>query len=428
MRQQFVQGYRWLLPAGGGARTNDTGEYRIFGLAPGMYYVSATETQGLTLGPLNAAAEGPEARSGYAPTFFPGTADIASAQKVTVGLSQTVSNINIGLLATRLTTISGTAVDAQAHPLTAGFVTIVRRSTLVGFVGVGAGGPLRSDGTFTIPNVSPGNYLVRANTTRLSQETGMPPLPSEFSTATVTVNGEDVTDVRLAPVVPVAVSGRVLIDDPGAAQSLKPSAIRLVMQPLNNDNAGAGLGTPIGSAGAPPPTVQDDLTFELKIVPGQFALRVNITSTVPTTPSGWQLKAIWMNGLDVTDEGFDVSSQGVRGVEVQLTHHLQQVLGTVRDATGGPAKDYIVVVFTQDRTRWLAPFNRYMAIGRPGDDSRFKVTNLPPGRYYAIALDGADASQWLDPDFLESLSQQAATLSLGPGDTATLDLRLFTLQ
>ena len=42
MRSAWSNGKRRLQPAGRAAQTNDLGQYRIFGLAPGDYYVSAT--------------------------------------------------------------------------------------------------------------------------------------------------------------------------------------------------------------------------------------------------------------------------------------------------------------------------------------------------------------------------------------------------
>src|ERR1035441_9581569 len=44
MRLQYMQGRKQMARAGGGS-TNDLGEYRAFGLAPGRYYVSATSRQ-----------------------------------------------------------------------------------------------------------------------------------------------------------------------------------------------------------------------------------------------------------------------------------------------------------------------------------------------------------------------------------------------
>jgi hypothetical protein len=65
---------------------------------------------------------------------------------------------------------------------------------------------------------------------------------------------------------------------------------------------------------------------------------------------------------------------------------------------------------------------------RPDQTGTFKVTTLPPGEYFAIALDHVDQMQWTDPEFLESVSRQASTVSLIEGETRTLDLRLFTFQ
>jgi protocatechuate 3,4-dioxygenase beta subunit len=417
-RQQFFQGQRRLLPAGG-ASANDIGEYRIFGLAPGQYYVSATAAPG-SIGTVNGAlTEGPEARTGYSPTFYPGTAEINSAQRVTVGAAQTLGEINIALVPTRLATVSGVATDSQGHPLTAGGVSIMRRG---GMTGPGGGGQLRSDGTFTVPNVSPGEYVVRAMAPRFPPAPGTLAGPPEFSVAFVTVNGEDVTDVHLAPVVPATVSGRIVFDDPGAAQTLKPPAIRVAWQALNPDDMG------IGGAGGPAPPVQEDLTFELKTAPGRIALRVIVTPSTPSTQSAWQVKAIRVNAVDVTDSGIDVGSQDVRGVEVELTNRSQQISGLVTDPKGDAVKDFVVVLFAQDRLRWIAAGNRYFSIGRPGGDGRFRVATLPPGDYYAIALDRADPMEWQDPEFLEGLSRQASAFSLAQGETKTLALRLFSLQ
>ena len=130
----------------------------------------------------------------------------------------------------------------------------------------------------------------------------------------------------------------------------------------------------------------------------------------------------------MTDTGFDVGSEPVSGVEIELTSRRQEISGAVTDAGNGPVKAYVVIVFARDRARWSAPFGRYFATGRPGDDGRFKIGTLPPGDYYAIALDRADPAQSQDPEFLEGLGRQALPFSVAQGEARTLDLRLFTVQ
>ena len=416
IRQQYVQGRRRMLSTGNRAQTNDLGEYRIFGLAPGQYVVTAT-AQALTFGmPVANGVDLAGQTNGYAPTFYPATADAAIAQRLTVGAAETISGIDITLTPTRLATISGVAVDGQGRPMTTGSVFTVPRGGVVGTGGVG--GPLRPDGSFMIPNVPPGEYMVRANAPRQGPPApGTAMGPPEFSVAVVAVNGDDVTGIRLAPAVPVFVSGRVSFDDAAAAQSIRTSNVRISAQPLSQDDAlGVGLG------GAVAGQLREDFTFEVKTAAGLVAMRVFVPGQAGAA-AAWQLKSIRANGVDVTDAGVDVGSQGASGIEIEMTNRLQQVAGAVADARGVAVKDYAVALFPLDRSRWGAATTRYFAIGRPGDEGRFKVLTLPPGEFYVIALDGLSAD-WEDPETLERLSRQASTFVLTPGDTRTLDLRL----
>ena len=72
------------------------------------------------------------------------------------------------------------------------------------------------------------------------------PRPPEISVAVVAVAGEDVTDLRLMPVQPVAVRGKVSFDDSAAAQAVNPSAVRVMTQALNVDDIGLGFAAPQG--------------------------------------------------------------------------------------------------------------------------------------------------------------------------------------
>ena len=253
LRRQYQQGQTRLVPSGERAQANDIGAYRIFGLAPGQYYVSAT-VQALTLAmPVGNSVEVSGQNSGYAPTFYPGTSDTASAQKVTVGGAQTLSGVDIALTPTRLATITGSAVDSAGRPI-AGSVFATPRGNGAGIGASGVGGPLREDGTFTIPNVPPGEYVLRANAAR---SVGSPTGPPQFSVAVVNVTGDDVSGVRLAPVPLITISGQISFDDQSAARSLNPSMIRVVARAVNPDDF-AGIG--VGAGGAVRP-VKDDFTF-----------------------------------------------------------------------------------------------------------------------------------------------------------------------
>jgi hypothetical protein len=65
-------------------------------------------------------------------------------------------------------------------------------------------------------------------------------------------------------------------------------------------------------------------------------------------------------------------------------------------------------------------------MGRPDQDGRFKVTGLPAGEYYIIALDRIDTGEMNDPEFLERIRQRASTISLNEGEQKTVDLKVQT--
>ena len=121
MRYQYVQGSRRLMPNGRGGGTNDIGEFRVYGLSPGQYYISAT------LRNFNFGNTETSDRAGYAATFYPGTGNVAEAQRLTIAPGQTVTGINLTLLPIQTAKISGTATDAQGKPLGGTMINVVQR-------------------------------------------------------------------------------------------------------------------------------------------------------------------------------------------------------------------------------------------------------------------------------------------------------------
>ncbi len=392
-RYQNIGGRRRLVPAGRPATTNDIGEFRLFAIPPGQYYVSAT------LRNVGGMIGDSDDRSGYAPTYFPGTANMAEAQKVTVGLGQIVGDINMALIQTHTVRVTGVAVDSQGRPMM-GMVMAVPRGDSVMMM-FGPPGQIKPDGSFAINGLPPGVYML--------QTTG--PGGGESASAEVTVGGDDLNGIRLTAAPPSTASGRVVVD-PAAAQSLKASTLRLNAQPVQADMM--IFGSNIG-----PAAVNDDLTFELKAAPGK--MRIGLAGPI----TGWAVRAVRYRGADVTDSGIEFkANENLADIEVEITNRLTDVSGLVTNNRGIAQKDFSVVVFPQDRDKWT-PTSRYVRTSRPDQDGRFKVNGLPPGSYYAVALDYLDTSgDWSEPDALERLLSKAATFSINEGETKTVDLKI----
>jgi hypothetical protein len=133
-----------------------------------------------------------------------------------------------------------------------------------------------------------------------------------------------------------------------------------------------------------------------------------------------------LNGVDVTDAGIDFTPGGdFTGIEIELTNHVSDLSGVVTNARGEVAKDYTVLVFSQDRDDWTTN-TRHRSQGRPDQEGRFRIRALPAGRYYAIALDSVDPNESGDPEFLDRIRSRATMFSLTDGETKAIDLKIQT--
>ena len=153
LRYQLVQGTRRLTQTSVGDQSDDTGAFRLFGLTPGDYYVSATVRALPVDDPTVDAA-------GYAPTYFPGTGNVAEAQRVTVTVGQEIANISFALLPVRTVRVTGSIIDSAGKPLTSGSTSLGPADGVGDLIAPGAGGNVRPDGTFMLTNVAPGSYTL----------------------------------------------------------------------------------------------------------------------------------------------------------------------------------------------------------------------------------------------------------------------------
>src|SRR4030095_15298433 len=172
-RAKMVGGYRRLEDVGAADQTDDTGAYRIFGLPPGAYYGAAS----LRMAPADSVVQ-----TTYSPTYYPGTGELAQAQRIRVDLG-TESTAIFPLLPVRSVNVTGTVLTSSGGPANA-FLNLVSDAAEFG-TPLGLGGVPAPEGTFTIPDVPPGRYTLNASL----RGDG----PSESGSVPVTVVNDDVT-------------------------------------------------------------------------------------------------------------------------------------------------------------------------------------------------------------------------------------------
>jgi carboxypeptidase family protein len=429
-RYQYGQGQRQLVPAGTG-QTDDRGEYRIWGLNPGEYYISAIARNpgvpagrgfAAQMGPLGPGAfltrgrGAPPAGDGrddveqeaYAPTYFPGVPSVNEARAVTIGLAAEVAGVDFNVLLVRSSRISGRVTNADGSAASAGNVNLIPEGATGrggGPLGGNYGSRIQDDGVFSIVNVPPGRYVLRARGDGpRSRDDYVPP---QFALLPLTVNG-DISNLNVALGMGATISGTVTFQ---ATQSRQPPQIgqfRIVASLVDRSDMG-----PNSTA-----RIEQDGTFLLVGIPaGSLWLRSQATGN-------WSLKSAIVEGRETIDAPFEVrAGDKITGAELTLIDRQAEINGTVTDAQGLAVTDYTVLAFPADSALWR-PQARQIVTARPDQTGNFQLRGLPPGDYYVATIDPAEQGEWFEPAFLEQHRGGATRVRLGEGDTRTQNFRV----
>jgi hypothetical protein len=434
MRLQFQNGRRRLVPTGRNGSTNDLGQFRLYGLPPGEYFVSATlrNMGSMVLDMIggNATAGGGNQNAGYASTYYPSTPNPGEAQRVAVAVGQELSSVDIQLQPVKLARVSGMAMGSDGKPMTGGIVMLIPSMKDAMMFGPGGTARTDKDGNFTLNGVTPGDYSLQIQSTGGLFQTsadgnmmafafatsadGPPgtaagPPQREFAMTNLSVGGEDVSGLVLTGTRGARASGTITFE--GGA---RPDGIASMRVTSPSTDADAGPTPSLGFA-----AVKDTGAFEIENLVGGHTFRV------ANLPRGWVLKRVMVNGEDVTDRGLEFKAgEDVNGIDVELTSKTTSMAGTVSAPDGQPQKDYTVVVFPVDEQKWTFAQNRWTASARPNQDGQFKLANLPPGDYYAVAVEYVAQGDWQDPEWLARAAKSATRFTLAEGAAKTLELKL----
>jgi hypothetical protein len=408
LRARMVQGRRRLQSMGPGDQTDDTGSFRVYGLPPGDYYVTAST------GPADSVRRDP-------PIYYPGTPSFTDAQIVNLAGGSEAS-ADFQLQPFRNARISGTVFNASGAPVVA-MVQLTSEAVGTGPIFENASDPRAfmigadsgPDGRFTIDNVPPGPYTLTANSSFVAgviagREAANPNAgPNramqeimergpETASMAIVVAGDDMTDLALTTRRGGVLSGTFVAE----AGVVRPLPQGLSAQARTASAGGMSLAQ--GGRGN---------GFRLAGMSGPFHL--DITGV----PEGWAVSQITVDGTDVTDEAIDLKG-AIATARVVLTDRITTISGVVqprRDRAG-----YSVVVFADDAARWSYP-SRYVRTARVDDSGRFSIAGLPANeRYYAVAVDHLEEGEEQDTQVLEGLRARATTFSLGEGERRSVAL------
>lgn len=185
MVYRYTASGRQLASRGEGS-TNDLGEYRIFDLNPGRYYLKAGSTKPVygdeTLGP----------------AYFPGTPDAAAASPIELGAGQPAEGIDLTLHPSKVAHIRGRVIN-PGNNLTVGLYHITGNGS-----GTSSSSVDDPKGKFELPDVAPGSYTLLAEATIGGQHCG--------AHLAIQVGSADLEGIELHLLPPVDIAGQIRIE------------------------------------------------------------------------------------------------------------------------------------------------------------------------------------------------------------------------
>lgn len=394
LTSRFENGMDTLVSAGS-SESDDRGEFRIHGLPPGQYYVSAADPAFRSV----ATAKGVLR---YAPTYYPGVPFADQARRVVVPETGAAPAIEFRLKIVPPARVSGQLFSHDARELLNGAIIMAPLD--------GEGVPMvppedpsiLPDGRFSFGHVVPGHYQIRAR-----GQTD-PAGAALFGVFSLEVMGTDIAGIRMT-LRPGAVIEGTLAVEPRRGTKPPPLHTLRVRAPFVDGNA---FGDALTG------TVQPD---------GAFALRGVMKGSHQITVDGlqppWVLKEVLYRGGNITDRALDVNEkEQLRGLRITISDQSSAVSGVVQNRRERPVANAGVLVFPRAPLFWMRT-NRRMRVAYTDSLGRFTVPGLPAGEYLAVASMMVDESDLGRRERLQALQAIATPFRLDSDDSqATMTL------
>jgi len=407
LRYTYNQGKK-QLQISNGAGTNDIGEYRMSGIQPGKYFLSATYNgrNFVDMAMFNdmaliAPVTVPQPpQQDYVPTFYPGTTDIATAAPIDVGPGAHVQGLDVRLSKAHTVHVKGNVTSSvtQARP-GINLQLRPRNSLIANGGGMNRGAAVRPDGAFDFPSVAPGSYTLTAF---LNQG-------GKFFSArqAIDVGATNLDGVNLTIESGVAVTGQVRVDGDASQQPTN------VMIRLNPREPGSVMGALPNARMAPDGSFRmDDVTAD--------AYNVNVSGL----PQGFYVKAIRSGNIDVLTTGLDLTNGAVAPLDVLVSPNAPQVALSVQNpTTQQPAVAVTVVLIPQEPERRNQTY--FYRTGSTDQYGRSTLSPVMPGEYRAYAWEDVQNGQWYDPEFMKPIESKGEAVSVKEGAPISVQLTMI---
>ena len=432
LRPSYENGKRTLTVVQS-TRTDDLGNYRLFWLTPGRYFLAATMPNGpidptLTL---NADATNvslsvtrdtrrsvltrPVLTSNdneiFAPIYYPGNGPEekdAGAIDVVGGGELRGMDIAVGFV--RTYRVRGVIVDSQTGEIVKNAQVRATQGNQSGLVALDP-----NTGAFSIGRLPPGSEYVLTATAN-----------GKSGRFRISIRDHDF-EIRVPIYESFSVSGRVVIDG-RQAQAEEVAGLRFTVQ-----------GVPTGIGGLQPSgTFAADGTFTFVIAPGDYlvnvapvlnrtgiianeipignipgrVLPVSTAYNVPASLKNVYVKSIRLGEKDVLNDGFHLDGPTSDILEIELSTRAGILEGIVGNASGASVANVVTVLVPDTPLRQRPDLYK---VTRTDSAGHFAFDRIPAGNYRLFAWEEILEGAWRDPDVIREHESRGTAVTIEDG-------------
>jgi hypothetical protein len=340
----------------------------------------------------------------YQTTYYPSTVASQDASVISVAPGEERGAVDIRLAAVPSFRVSG-RIAGPYGPVGGASLRLMPAGTIVrqdGATFSAASGVTEADGRFTLIGVPRGQYELRLLWEPPGSESSESRRPL-WVAESVTVGESDVSGLPITAQPLPMIRGRIEIR---GNRRPPPETFTIIIE-----------ATDPGPVRVANPRLDKNYEFATGVRPGHYT----ITATGPD---------IWCTGTtagarNIAVDPMEVRTDDIANVVISCGGEPTRLSGTVRNERGELAGDAAIVVFSTDRRHWtaLARPMRFQR-GRSTPAGTFSLVNLPAGEYFVVALPDSTSEDWLSPASLDALAREATRVTLGTGQSQSVELRL----
>jgi hypothetical protein len=432
--------------------TDERGNYRIYSLGPGRYYVAAvyedpqrrtiemapTSPPGRTLERHRATSpvitrqvmpDGSVIEEAYGVVYFGGTTDPGAATQVEVRAGETFPGADISMGVGKKAThhIRGVVVRETGEPANGAQVLAVPRQ--FGPNALVLNGRANDNGQFDLAGAFAEPYILTAasfaTVTTAGIVTGITPMNAlivggysdSVGYIALDAGDSDANNIRNVGSSGITVPGTVVIE--GKLSS--DAAADLAKMEIDFDRDPDLIAMPPPSMQRPPPppgtprpavlppgngqvTASGD--FKLFVSPGDFRVNVN------GIPANAYVKSVQLGGEDVLRNGVHITRSVDNPLQIVLGIDGGTISGSVVDEKLAPFANATVALVPE-----LADLRRRPDLYRntvTDAAGNFQIKTISPGSYKLFAWDWAEADAWQNSNFITAYESLGKTILVSP--------------